>query len=104
MIHLNQNKEFTEFENKRFLNNGFEDYKISKAVQDINFNLDNNGAEIKSDAKIEVKITARNPNMNPIKQKHLIFNKPFLIMLKQQGKSNPYFAAWVDNTDMLINH
>lgn len=101
VIHLYAKKDFSEFENRRLLNSGFEQYEIAKAVQDINFNLDNSGAKLKSEAEITVKITARNPNMNPKKQKHLIFNKPFLLMLKQQGKTYPYFAMWIDNSNML---
>ena len=34
--------------------------------------------------------------------KDLIFDKPFLIMLQNQDAKAPYFAAWVDNAEILL--
>ena len=31
-----------------------------------------------------------------------IFDKPFLVMLKREGREMPYFAMWVENTELLI--
>ena len=31
-----------------------------------------------------------------------IFNKPFLIFLKQTSEMPPYFVAWVANSEILI--
>lgn len=99
IIHCNVQKNFSQFENKYVENKGFEQYVVSKAVQTIQFKLDRNGAEIASDARIVLKETAATAKI--IKEKHLIFNKPFLLMLKEKGSAYPYFAIWVDNAEML---
>ncbi len=62
------------------------------AGQSIRFRLDERGAEIKSKAIIAGLATPR----------HLVFNKPFLIMLKRDKAKNPYFALWVGNTELLV--
>ena len=31
-----------------------------------------------------------------------VFDKPFLIMLQRKDAEMPYFALWVDNTELLM--
>lgn len=33
----------------------------------------------------------------------MIFDKPFLIMLKRAGAKSPYFALWVANVELLVH-
>jgi len=66
---------------------------IAIARQNVRFRLDETGAVIKSEAIFAAGIGA-----------NLVFDKPFLVMLKKQGRSVPYFALWVDNPEILVTH
>ena len=61
------------------------------ALQQIAFKLNETGAALQSEAT-----TVRNGHQ------HLIFDKPFLIMLQRTNARNPYFALWIANTDLLV--
>jgi len=32
----------------------------------------------------------------------MIFDKPFLVVLRREGAKAPYFALWVDNAELLV--
>jgi len=61
------------------------------AFQTIHFRLDRNGAELKSEAKLEV---------NSISPDY-IFDHPFLLYMKQRNAARPFFVMWVDNAELL---
>jgi len=69
---------------------------LAMAVQKIRFSLDERGAVLKSVSMVMVKSACA---MMP---KDLIFDKPFLIMLQYKDAKVPYFAAWVDNPEILV--
>ncbi|MDF2521412.1 MAG: hypothetical protein K0R84_2040 [Clostridia bacterium] len=95
-LKLNIEHSFTELEDKAVLNSGFEDYVIEKAIQNIVFSLDEKGAVLKSEAKILMCGSA------PTIRRNLIFDKPFLLYLKEKDAEYPYFAMWVDNPELMI--
>ncbi len=35
---------------------------------------------------------------------NLIFDKPFLVLLKLATSDKPYFAMWVDNPEVLVRY
>lgn len=35
--------------------------------------------------------------------KKLIFDKPFLLYMKEKDSNKPYFAMWVDNSEIMLN-
>jgi hypothetical protein len=91
---------FSELENKRIKNKGWEGWFISKAVQDTRFKLDEKGAVLKSRSfLLMLKEEAPPPEEKPRK---FIFDKPFLICLKQKNGIHPYFALWVNNPELLL--
>jgi hypothetical protein len=92
---------FSELSGKKFANNGKENWEISKAIQWIRFKLNQKGALLKSEARI-VGIGASAPPPNYIPPRQFIFDKPFLICLKQKGARYPYFAMWVGNTELMV--
>jgi hypothetical protein len=61
------------------------------ALQQIAFKLNESGIVIQSEAS-----TVRNGHQ------HLIFDKPFLIMLRKTNARNPYFALWIANAELLV--
>ncbi|MHC1684535.1 MAG: hypothetical protein AB6733_16595 [Clostridiaceae bacterium] len=98
MLDFDINKRFTELENKKVENKGFEDYTISSAIQRIEFTLTEKGAELKSKAEMGLMKSAM-PSNEP---KNLILDKPFLLYMKEKGDKKPYFAIWVNNSDLMI--
>ncbi len=89
---------YDELAGKFLLNKNFRDYFISKAIQNIDFKLNEKGATLKSEAKIILQIECIQ-----LKQpKYMIFDKPFLIYLKEKQAKSPYLVIWVDNTNLLV--
>lgn len=89
---------YKELEGKGVLNKGFEDYFIAKALQSIRFRLNEKGALLKSEAKI---VMTKGAFMGE-EHKNLVFDKPFLLCLKEKGAKYPYLAIWVDNAELLV--
>lgn len=91
---------FAELEGKRLLNRGWEEWHIATAVQDIRFKLDEKGAVLKSRAFI-MAMKGEAPPMS-LKPRMFIFDKPFLVCLKQKKGSYPYFALWINNPELML--
>lgn len=69
---------------------------IRQALQTIDFELNNYGGSVKSEALIEALKEAVAE-----KGREFIFNDDFILYLKEENKEKPYFALKVDNTDVL---
>jgi len=94
-INLRSIKHFTDIENKKILNKGFRKYKFGQAIQFIDFNLTDKGIALETLA-YEL---AYESVMDV--EKKLLFNKPFLIIMKQKNSEKPYFLLWVSNTELM---
>ncbi|MBQ8299054.1 MAG: hypothetical protein IJX99_04175 [Clostridia bacterium] len=83
-------EEITEVENKPFYFSNGAIYEISKALQTIQFEIDEKGGKIKSEAGMMV-----NKSASMIEQKQRKFNvdQAFDIFLFEEGRNLPYFAA-----------
>jgi hypothetical protein len=75
------------------------DLVIDKAKQIVRFQLNEKGAILKSEAVIVMKTLAM---ANPPKAHIMIFDRPFLILMKQANSDRPYFALWVGNASLLV--
>ncbi|MCP4604351.1 MAG: hypothetical protein GY847_28155, partial [Proteobacteria bacterium] len=71
-------------------NEGFQGGILGEALQTIDFHLNEEGALLKSQSIITVEL-----NGDPYKK--LVFDKAFLILLKQKKSKNPYLSIWIDN-------
>jgi hypothetical protein len=69
------------------------DSLLELALQQTRFKLTERGAILKSESATVVK---RSPHMN------LVFDKPFLVMIQRTDASQPYFALWVANAELLV--
>ena len=67
---------------------------LKKSVQNIKFRLDESGAFVLSEAYITLALGSREVS-------HLIFDKPFLLMVKYKDATLPYFAIWIANGELL---
>ena len=68
---------------------------IKQALQTIDFELNNYGGSVKSEALIEILKSSDNIDRD------FSFDSDFVIFLKEKSKNKPYFALKVDNTDVL---
>ncbi|MBM7556158.1 hypothetical protein [Halanaerobacter jeridensis] len=69
---------------------------VTKAIQNVDFRLNETGATVRFKAKIKIsKGIFRN-------KRSFIFDKPFLMYVKEQGAKYPYLAAWIANTEFLV--
>lgn len=84
--------EYNELKNQHVINEGFEDYLISQALQDISFNLNEEGAVLESKAFL---------SMIKAAPRCLVFDQPFLLYMKEKDAEYPYFAMWVNNTELM---
>jgi hypothetical protein len=98
-LKLNIEEHHKNIENKGFVANGRE-FTIGEAKQQTIFSLDETGAAVKDMSEIAV-AAAEGPVEEDRHPKKLHFNKPFLVMLKRRDSPNPYFAMWVENTELM---
>jgi hypothetical protein len=68
---------------------------LSKVEQLVRFQLNEKGAILKSEAVAVANAMAMRASHQ------LIFDRPFLILMKQKTSAQPYFALWVGNTTLL---
>ena len=73
------------------------EYYIKQALQTIDFELNNIGGSVKSEAVIDATQKAITKNA-----RKMIFDSDFVLYLKEENKEQPYFALKVDNTDVLV--
>ena len=89
-----EEKQFDELKNKRIKGTR---YKIDNAIETVKFEMNNKGVKLKSEAAITMLATSLNPSA--FEPRYFYFNDTFVIFLKEQNKSKPYFALRVFNID-----
>lgn len=94
-------RKYSELLGRFFKNVGFEKYRIVEARQSIRFYLDTTGAKLKSEAIILAKTAKKTRPLRKIRPRQFIFNKPFLLYLKETKSDQPYFAMWIENPELL---
>ena len=89
-------KDYSELIGKtlKVRNPELKDWFFVMAAQSIRFQLNEQGAKLRSEARME--------NVKSMKPMPAVFNKPFLIMLQRKDAKQPYFALWVDNVELLM--
>lgn len=75
-------------------------YVIVDASQQVSFSLNQHGVSMKSEAEIIVNDGAYPPDETPA-PKHLIFDKPFYILMKKTDMENPYFVLYVADAALM---
>jgi len=94
-LNINALKEYTELENKEFTLKTKETAYIEKAIQTIQFKLDNTGGEIKSEAGMAIQKAAI------LESRNFDFNDSFAIFLTEKDKDLPYFAAVINDINLF---
>lgn len=91
-INFKLTHEFTEIIGKRIINSD-RDF-ISKAIQSIDFKLNEKGATLDSYAVVD--------KLKGIGGTNYHFNKPFILFLKENDSNYPYFMIYIDNDELLV--
>jgi hypothetical protein len=68
---------------------------IVEALQTIRFQLDEKGARLRSESEVSIGCGEKGT------PRQLVFNQPFLLMMKLRDADDPYFAMWVDNAELM---
>ena len=93
-IKFNLEHSYAEIIGDEVLNQG--GWEVEKALQYVDFKLNETGATVQSKGKI--KITKGLPRTN----RSFIFDDPFLVYLQEKGAKYPYLAVWIGNTELLV--
>ena len=72
------------------------DLVVLAAIQNIRFQMDEKGVRLRSESHMQFGCAAPSPD------RVMVFDKPFLVFLKREGAKAPYFALWVDNSELLV--
>jgi hypothetical protein len=91
-------REYRSLYKKRLILKKSDEYLlVFKALQNIRFRLDEKGAELESEAVIHFGWAAR-----PDSECIMVFDRPFLLMLRMKGRPAPYFVMWVGHPEILV--
>ena len=96
-ISFNLKQEITEVENKPYTFSNGDIYYIEKALQTIEFDLDEKGGRIKSEAGMMTRLSAAMPE----EPREFMVDDTFTIFLKEKGKDLPYFAAQISDISQV---
>lgn len=102
-LYFNIETNYQTLEEKSFTSNPIDaipmSWTITRAWQRTAFLLNEMGAEIKSEA--EIIMSSSYIEHERSQPKLMVFNKPFLVLLKRTDAVNPYFALWIANTELM---
>ena len=90
-------KKYDELRLGIFLDKDNNEKVITEAIQTIEFEIDNKGGKLKSEALIAVKNTSIMIGDEPIENRYFYCNDDFYMFLKEENKDKPYFALKVDD-------
>lgn len=96
-IKLYQEKSFKDVCHKHIKGTDFE---IDKALETVDFRMNNEGVKLKSEAVIVTKLTSAGPRP-VIEPRYFYCDSTFNIFLQEKNKSKPYFALRVDHVVLL---
>lgn len=93
-IHFEVDRSFDEILGLHLRNKGFEEYFFARMGQFMEFRLDESGAEATATGEI---VLLRGPE-----SRVYIFDKPFLVILRDRNAVEPDLVAWADNAGILV--
>ena len=96
-MNLNSKKDYEEVCNKIFKTADGESLFITKAIQTIKLELDNEGGKIKSEAIIQTKSMGAEVEEKEEEPKLLFLDNSFTMFVREKEKDKPYFALNVED-------
>ena len=98
IIEFNLEKTFGQFIGSKFRSE-ITEFEVTEAYQRNAFILNENGAEVESEAVFAVEAAVE--ELEKPQPKMMIFNKPFVVLLKRKDADNPYFGVYIANDELL---
>jgi len=92
LVKLNSEREYTELQGKPFVAQNVGIAEILKAMQSIQFSVDEKGGKIKSEAGIEII-----DSVSPSEPRYFYIDDTFALILKESDKDMPYFMSKITN-------
>jgi hypothetical protein len=102
VMQFRMERNFSAICQRPLLNEGFKEYVLQEVYQDVDFRLDEAGAEVKSTAAIAVGFGGPPPGPSPRAPLRIAFDKPFLALLWKADAKLPYLVIWVASADVLL--
>ena len=100
-LKFDEKREYKELANKKFktADPKYDEGEIQQAIQTIQFELNEKGGKVKSEAAIDMTMCATSEGAEPKKDEPRYFyvDDTFTIFLREKGKDKPYFAGRVDD-------
>jgi len=90
-MHWSIDHRFSEIAMKDFAPDRY--YFLRNAQQTLDFSLNRSGVILTSSAWAKARIKCM--------PQYFIFDRPFLLYLRMRGHAHPFFAMWVNNTELL---
>lgn len=92
-------RRFAELEKKWFLMPGFENHRMEKVEQQIDFRMDKSGVVLTSVVKMHsVILNGDDHHSDP---NYFVFDRPYLVVLRKRD-GGAFFALWVANPELLM--
>lgn len=89
---------FPELAGRPLLNREFDGKFLNRLIQVVRFKLNGEGSLLSSEP-----IGGKNqPLILESAPRRFIFNAPFLLFLKHKKSQQPYFAMWIENTELML--
>ncbi len=94
---------FSELEGKALLNPAMKAKEMEFAFvqQDTRFRLDRRGAKLESEVMIGVTVACAPREIKKPVPRRFVFDRPFLLYMKERGAKQPYFVMWVADAELL---
>lgn len=93
VINLTAEKTYDELTNRRIMGTNL---VINKAIQSVNFNMNNKGVKLKSEAGLTAVTTSLLPPEELV-PRLFYFDNTFVIFIKEKKKTNPYLAIRIND-------
>jgi hypothetical protein len=97
VLTFNLEQSFEDLIGRKFVNRELEGSSIVEARLVIRFRLDKTGTQLEIDP---TRIGVNRP-LEIARPRKMVFDKPFLIWLRETQATEPYFAAWIENTELM---
>ena len=77
---------------------------IAEASETIRFRLDQYGVDLLAQADILIHMgsAGNEPEFDPEKPRHFVFDRPFLLALREKSASQPYLLCWVADPEVMV--
>lgn len=75
------------------------DLGVLSARQSIRFEMDEEGVKLRSESQMSFGCSAA---FEPEPKHIMIFDKPFIVLMKKKDSEIPYFGMWVANSELLV--